>query len=278
MHRYKQIEYKAGATLEIIKCIPRGCRAGVDRDPDRSKKTPDEIREANMRQAARKLARKINTNFKPGDWHMILTYKRENRPEPEAAQKNIKKFLDKMRDRFQRRGFELKYILVTEYKKKSIHHHLVINSVNDGKKTTIDMAREVWKGKGNMKLVPLYEEGEYQKLADYLVKETEETFREEGTPFRQRYSCSRNLIMPKPEIRMRKAKTWKQEPKPRPGYYILQDSLYNGFDKVGFPYQRYVMVKLDPEESDWEYGNRWEGGTDGKKDVQSEHLSKRKSK
>lgn len=260
MHKYKQIEYKAGATIEIIKCIPRGCRAGVSRGQPR-KKTPEEMREANMRQAARKLARKINANFRPGDWHIIMTYKRECRPDPEEAQKRIVKLLDKLRDRFRRRGWVFKYILVTEYKKKSIHHHLIINQCNDGKATTVDMIRKLWKENGHLQMVPLYEDGEYQHLADYLVKETEETFRESETPFRQRYSCSRNLVNPKPITRLRKAKTWKPEPKPRKGYYILPDSLYNGYDKMGYPYQRYTMVKLNPTDADWDYkADQPEGG------------------
>lgn len=34
-------------------------------------------------------------------------------------------------------------------------------------------------------------------------------------------------------------------PKPIEGYYIEQDSLYNGFDNMtGYPIQRYTMVKL----------------------------------
>ena len=41
--------------------------------------------------------------------------------------------------------------------------------------------------------------GEYSELASYLIKETEETFREEDSPFKQRYSCSRNLITPEPK-------------------------------------------------------------------------------
>ena len=32
MRKYKQIEYKAGATLEIIKCIPYGLRKGHPRE------------------------------------------------------------------------------------------------------------------------------------------------------------------------------------------------------------------------------------------------------
>ena len=252
VHRYKQIEYKAGATIEVIKCIPRGCRKGADRGLGR-KKTPEEMREANLRQAARKLARKINANFRPGDWHITLTYKRENRPEPKEAQKVVAKLLDNLRREFKARGFTLKYVLVTEYKQKAIHHHMVINQVNDGKATTIGIVRKNWKDRGHIQAVPLYEDGEYQTLAEYLVKETEKTFRDPEAPFKQRYSCSRNLITPKPECRNRTAKKgWKLDPKPRAGYYIIRESLYNGFDRLGYPYQRYVMVKIHPTDADWE--------------------------
>ena len=175
MHRYKLIEYKAGATIEIIKCIPRKYRGG--KSIPREKKTREEIQGANMRQAARKLARKINANFMPGDWHVTLTYR--DKPTKEAAQECIANFLDRMRDRYKRRGHPLKYVLVTEYKGKRIHHHIILNNINDGKKTTADFVREIWKGKGNPKFVPLYDSGEYQTLAEYLIKETEKTFREE---------------------------------------------------------------------------------------------------
>lgn len=250
MHRYKQIEYKAGITVEVIKCIPKGCRDGIERIP-LPKKSKEEIRNANMRQAARKLARKINANFRPGDWHVTLTYKKEERPDPETAAKNIKDLIDKLRDKYKKHGFVLKYVHATEYKNKAIHHHLIVNNVNDGASTTVDYIRKYWKGRGNPKFVPLYDNGEYKTLAEYLIKETEKTFRADDSPNKQRYSCSRNLITPPPECRMRKAKTWKLEPKPRPGYYIDRDSLYNGVDKLGYPYQRYVMIKLNPTEEDW---------------------------
>lgn len=249
MHRYKLIQYKAGATIEIIKCIPRKYRK--ENQGGRYRKTQKEMREANMRQAARKLARKINANFKPGDWHVTLTYR--DKPSCEEAQKTIENFLDRMRDRYKRRGFPFKYILVTEYKSRRIHHHVIINNINDGKKTASDFVREIWKGKGNPKFVPLYDSGEYQTLADYFTKETERTFREDGCPFKQRYSCSRNLIDPQPTYKTVKVKSkWEMDPKPRKGYYIIGDSLYNGFDKLGYPYQRYVMVKIAPKASDWE--------------------------
>lgn len=249
MYRYKQIEYKAGITIEVIKCLPKGCRKG------QRKTTPEEIAESNMRQAARKLTRKINANFRPGDWHVVLTYRRDGRPSPEQAQKNIKKLIDGLRERYQRMGFILKFIHATEYKNKAIHHHLIINNVNDGKKATSDYIRELWKGdgRGNRYFTSLYDNGEYRILAEYIIKETEKTFRDKDSPVRQRYSCSRNLIDPKPDCRMRETKTgWIKEPKPRPGYYIDQETLFNGTDKLGYPYQRYVMIKLNPTEEDWE--------------------------
>lgn len=251
MHRikFKQIEYKAGITIEVIKCMP-GKKGSGER-----KTTPEEIAESNMRQAARKLTRKINANFKPGDWHVVLMYKKDNRPSLEQAQKNVKKLLDSLRDRYKKNAFALKYILVTEYYKKSIHHHIIINNVNDGKKATTDYIRELWKGegKGSKHFTSLYDDGEYKQLAEYLIKETEKTFRDSDSPVRQRYSCSRNLINPKPKIIPRETKgMWKMNPKPRPGYYIDQDTLYNGTDKLGRPYQRYVMIKLNPTAEDWE--------------------------
>lgn len=264
MHRYKQIEYWTGMVIEVIKCIPRESRKGEHREKMK-KKTPEEIQEANMKQAARKLARKINANFRPGDWHVTLTYRREDRPDPEKAQKYLEKFLADLRKEYKKHGFELKYIQVTEYKRKAIHHHLILNNVNDGKKTTANYVRQFWKGKGNPNFKPLYDNGEYHQLAEYFIKETEKTFREGDSPVKQRYSCSRNLITPKPHIRTRKAKTWKKDPAPRPGYYIVKDSLYNGVDKLGYKYQRYIMIRLVPDDEDWqetEDGNWPE--TDGK--------------
>lgn len=251
MHRYKQIEYKAGATIEIIKCIPKQHREdwkGVRQA--RRKKTKEEMDEANLRQAARKLTRKINANFRPGDWHLILTYRKDARPEPEEAKKQLKDFISGAREIYKKNGFALKYIHTTEYLNKGIHHHIIINNINTGKLTTADIVRKLWKGKGNPKFVPLYDNGEYKQLADYFIKETRKTRKD--NPHKQSYSCSRNLIIPQPEKRIRKVKkTWDMDPRPRKGYYIDQDTLYNGTDKLGYPYQRYVMVKIDPTEEDW---------------------------
>ncbi len=254
---YREITYKAGATKEIIRYYPKGTRKGITRGPIR-KKTREEIREANRRMAQRELERIMNANFRPGDWHVTLTYRKELRPTPEEARDTLKKFLGKLRRRYRKNGFELKYIVATEYLSKHIHHHLVVNAVNTGKETTADMIRELWTDRstggirGNPKFVQLYDNGEYSQLASYLIKETDRTFRSEGSAVGQRYSCSRNLVHPQKQVKDKPNKTWKKEPQPSKGYYILQDSLYNGFDRMGYPYQRYVQVKLNPCDADWE--------------------------
>lgn len=251
MHKYKQIEFKAGITIEIIKCYPYGMRKGQSRQ--RVKKTKEEMQEANMRQAARKLARKINANFKPKDWHITLTYRRGTRPDAEQAKKNIKALFVSLRSEYKKSGFALKYICATEYLNKAIHHHLIINNINDGKRTTTDLIHELWKGKGNPHFEHLYDDGEYSQLASYLIKETEKTFRSKKGVNKQHYTCSRNLITPKPETKtITVKKGWEKEPSPRKGYYIKKDTLYNGFDKLGYPYQRYIMVKINPKENEWE--------------------------
>lgn len=250
MHRYRQIEVRCGAALEVIKCHPRGMRKGVGREP--VQKSPEEIQKANMKQAAKRLARLINANFRPGDVHVTLTYRKENRPDPQEAQKNLEDFRKAMRKKYRKAGKELRWIAVTEYKSKAIHHHMIINNINDGVFTTMDYIRELWKGRGSPKFVQLYDDAEYTQLADYLIKETEKTFRDPDSPVKQRYSCSRNLVQPKVTRKDKKIKgDWEQEPKSREGYYIVKDSLYNSVDKLGYAYQRYVMVKLAPTEADW---------------------------
>lgn len=254
MHKYRQITYRLKNSIEIIKCIPAAYRKGQERGERIRPKTKEEIRKANMQQASRKLARKINANFSPGDYHLILTYKKA--PDKQTAQENLKLFLKSLRKGYKKTGNELKYIAMTEYRGRRVHHHLVINNIQMVGRTVPGLIRSFWKPHGGIQLVPLYDSGEYSELASYLIKETEETFREKDSPFKQRYSCSRNLINPEPEIENKEVKhTWRRNPKPPTGYYIKPDSLYNGLDKMGYRYQRYILIKLNPDGEDW--GENW---------------------
>ena len=110
----------------------------------------------------------------------------------------------------------------------------------------LKLIRKHWEY-GHIALTDLYEEGAYQRLAEYIVKA--ETKDPEG---KSSYKRSRgNLIEPQAEskIMLRKAKK---------GYYIIADSVVSGENPVtGYPYQRYMMQRLpkvgaiEREDAEW---------------------------
>lgn len=239
---YFKTTVKAGATIEVTKSYTK--RVGVKNRGKREKPTPEEMRKVNERNSERSLRLKINANFGVDDLFITLTYRRDERPEPDQAKNNIKNLIDGLRSEFRKCGEELKYINVTEYKNKAIHHHLIINHIAG--RDVPGMVRKRWKyGRPNFKL--LDNTGQYKDLAAYLIKETSKTYKENDGGHKQRYSCSRNLIMPPPKTEIiRKAVRWLPDPKPVKGYYIDKDTVYNGIDPfTGREYQRYTMVKLD---------------------------------
>lgn len=138
----------------------------------KKKVTPEEVEKINERNTVNKLRRKLKANFTEDDWHLVLTYKKDARPDLEEAKKILDKFLRKMRSAYKKERQELKYILVTEYQNKAIHHHMVINNTPN----TVTMVKKYW-SYGRPNFSPLLEEYTFGDLADYLLKETRKTFR-----------------------------------------------------------------------------------------------------
>lgn len=231
----------AGATIEVTKSYTK--RIGAKARGKREKPTPEEIEKVNERNAERTLRLKINANFCTDDPFITLTYRKGERPTPEQAKENIKKLIDGLRTDYRKLGDELKYINVTEYKNKAIHHHLLINHIEGA--DVSKMVRERWKfGRPDFKY--LDDTGQYKDLAAYLIKETSKTYKDNDGGHKQRYSCSRNLVMPTPKTEIiKKAARWIPDPKPIKGYYIDKDTVYNGVDPfTGREYQRYTMVRI----------------------------------
>ncbi len=246
---YFKTTVKAGKTIEVTKSYTK--RVGPPCRGGREKPTPEEMERVNERNAERILRIKINANFGVDDLFVTLTYRRDERPTPEQAKKNVKKFIGALRKIFRKLGVELKYVNVTEYKNKAIHHHLIINHIEG--EDVAKMVRRLW-GFGRPDFKFLDGTGQYRDLAAYLIKETSKTYKENDGGHRQRYSCSRNLVMPpsRTEI-VRRAARWLPDPKPIKGYYIDKDTVYNGVDPfTGREYQRYTMVRAN-------YGGGWHG-------------------
>ena len=202
----------------------------------KQKATPEQIKKQNRSNKVRSIRRYILNNFMPGDYWITLTCGREHRPpDMSAALKQRKDFCDKLRALYRKAGHELKWMAVTEVGSRGgVHHHLIINRIPDGD----ILMKKAWPyGKVYMEL--LYEDGGFKKLAEYMVKQTEEAAE-------AKYSHSRNLVKPEPEVKYYKRP---QKIKIPEGYYLDEESFVEGINPVtGFPYKHYALVKIKKRE------------------------------
>lgn len=236
---YVQSITRAGKTVEIEKYYTYRCKAkGVKRGEVKNP-TSEEQEKINLRQAEKKLRRRINANFVEGDFHIICDYKKEERPSTkEEMREDIEKALRKLRGEFKRQGKELKYIHVMEIGSKgATHHHLVINYIDT------KILQKCWT-KGRVKVFPLDDTGQYGELAAYLIKQTSKSKELQS----KKWNSSKNLIIPEPEITIINHREWFRTdatPKPKKGYYIDKNSIKKGIDKFsGYGYLRYTMIKI----------------------------------
>lgn len=240
MYLKKTWEY--GNRIEVKKY--HTLRYGIkgEKREKRKKPTPEKMALANERAAKRKLMRLMIGNFKRGDWHLTLTYTKEKRPSVEESKKILKQFFKRLRRVYKLAGAELKYIIVTEWQGKALHHHLAINNIPGFSENIVD----IWTH-GGIHLTPLYPNQDYAGLAEYFVKETSDTFRKKDNPYKQRWSCSRNLKKPKEKVEVVKANCWRDDvvvPKKlqAQGYSLMPDSVVQAFDAWGYPYQTYTFI------------------------------------
>ena len=200
----------------------------------------------NERLAIQKLRWRLNANFRPGDYHLVLHYFDKSR-EFLSCKDDLKALLKSLRRKCAQLGIPLKYIAVTETKRMTnIHHHIVINKMD------LQIIADIWEriaGSGGVSLRPLDKRGNHAKLAAYLIKEsrsTMERYRELGLRGK-RYSASRNLIIPEPHYEIISASGWRKDPRARRGasLYKFDDGSTTraGWHEVsGYPYQEYYEI------------------------------------
>lgn len=230
----------AGAIVLRRKIGRKSNRKGESKAPKQNP-TSEEVEKINARYAERTLQIKLHHNFKPGDHHIIPTY-RGVEPTKSEAKEDLRIFKRELRKEYKKLGLAFKWIAVTEYENRRIHHHMVINQG-----ISVKRIRELWE-KGNVHERPLSKSGDWRKLGEYLIKETSKTFRNPDAVGKLRYSCSRNLIMPEVFKEEIEASELLDDPKPIKGYYIDQDSIYKGMNPVTErPYVEYVMLPLNAE-------------------------------
>ena len=234
---YREITI-AGRTIYIQEKASSRIKGGMKKRKGKQNVTTEAQKKINDRNAERDLAIKLNHNFRNGDYHLVLTYREA--PDQSKAKKNLTNFLQNVRRWSKKQGIEFKYIAVTEYEHTRIHHHVVCSKMDE------EVLTKYWKH-GYVKTTRLDETGNYQKLAAYLLKETNKTFREADNPTKRRYTCSRNIVTP-PNMRQEMKGKPSQEIKAFKGYYVDQDSI-KVYDHaiLEVKCREYMLVSLDDE-------------------------------
>jgi hypothetical protein len=224
---------------------------GEKREPKR-KATPEQVRKQNQKNRENYMRRKIKANFAEHDVWATLKHPKGAKLTAGQIKEEWTGFISTLRKLYRKAGHELKWINRMEIGSQGgAHIHVLVNRI-DG---TDLMLQECWTH-GRVYYASLYEEGGYKDLAEYIVKQPD------GQACRQlsllpeqerktfvRYSCSRNLIIPRPD--RKKYTHWTMRkiladgPKAKEGYYIDRDSIVQGVNAfTGMSYLHYTEVKI----------------------------------
>lgn len=212
--------------------------------------TIEAVKKVNQRRVAKKLRRLIDANFEPGDIYLTLTYKDIYKRVLKQAKKDLNRLMSKLKYRYGKRGMVFKWIKTTGIRKRgAAHHHIILNNI-DG----FDYIKELPKlwPFGTVDIKPLYEEGRYEKLAEYFVKhkqENEDELKESQTNERA-YSCSRNLRHPRVKRKIIREETILKAPKVPTGYRLEMDEDKDvGISKQsGYCYRYFRLIRISKRE------------------------------
>lgn len=239
---YRQKRFRLRGGQVVIQYHTARYGAPGQKRSKKSKPTPESMAATNRRRKARICQMKLLEHFTEGDYFTTLTYAKELRPpDMETASKQVGKALAFLRKEYRRRGHELKWIRNIECGTKGAWHiHLVLNRIPE----TDLLVQRAWKQFGKVVNKPMYEEGGFRQLADYITKtpETDPRLKE------SKYSASRNLPVPEPKEAVIGFKTFGKIRVPK-GYYLDADSVYQGTNSTtGYPYRVYTLLKLPEKE------------------------------
>lgn len=240
----------AGAVID--RCIKASFPRGGKRKK-KEKATLDAVKKNNDMLALKNLTRLINLNFYPGDLHTTLTYAEEL--SPEEANSELEKWIKRMRREYKKLDKEFYYIAVTEFKNKRIHHHVVMNYID------FQVINRQWK-MGRIRCTPLDKTRNYRVLAEYLIKETQKTFREPENATKRRWKPSRNLKRPvvkREWVSISQLFQNLDDIKPLKGYEIDRDTLRKYTNPVTkLDHLEYQMVSNEavPRLSVWRKGKK----------------------
>ena len=209
------------------------------------------------------MRRLIKKNFEPGDYWCALKYPEGLRKSVPEYKRDMLNFLTKCRRWWKKRGVPFKFIYRMEIGKLGgTHFHILVNRIpsETGQPTTDQLLQMAWTH-GVVNYENTYKKGWFENLAYYIVKMPDEDgqicmFDEEIRKEYIKYSSSRNLIRPEPEVKEYKRRTIKSialdPPEATDGYYVDKSSIKQGINPyTGLSYCHYIEYKKTVP---------WEGG------------------
>ena len=246
----KRNEYVLGDVIEREEFFDGRYGAPGEKRQKKKKATPEQMRYINAYNKAKRARHRLLLYFDEGDWLVTLTYKKEERPpDIKTVKKHLKKFTDKLREEYRKRGKELFWIRNIENNtRNNFHIHLVVKDIPDA--NVIKILNRLWTHGMISSPKPLYKTGGFRKLAEYITKDEHTTKEMLGEILDHKvteacYSTSRNMPLKPPDIK--KLKRWPKEPREKKGYYIDKESYFEGINPVtGCKYRRYTMYRIIP--------------------------------
>ena len=233
----------AGKTIEVdryhVNRIPKGPRE------KKKEESPERIKKSNLRRRTDRLRQLMNANFNDKEfWSMTLTYRKGEEPETiREVRDDASDFVRRLRKTAALFDVELRFIYCIGAGKHRRHVHITVNALPD-----MAIFKGCWTH-GHVSMTPLYSNGQYRDLADYYIKNAQETKEQEeamGEKPGRMFSCSQNLKQPIVEKRVVPGRV-KDEPQTIPGYYLEKGSVYKGVTSMGFPLIRYTLIKEEHE-------------------------------
>lgn len=252
MTKRKRYRFRYGNVIEVEEYHDGRYGGPGKKREKKAKPTEEQIRYINALNKAKRCRHRLLEYFKPGDIWATWTYEVKNRP-PDMAEalKDFQKAMRYVRKEFKKRGYEVFWIRNIEQGTRGAWHiHLIINEIGD----TASIIQKAWEKGGTwfteIKKSKFYDE-DFTQLANYMTKDehTTET-KQDGTAGKPRlkaanYRTSRNMPLPEPHVD--KLIRWKEEPKPKKGYYIA--NIHEGINPVtGYKYRRYTQIRLNRRE------------------------------
>lgn len=241
---------KAGNTEEVFTYTSGRIGLKIPVLPKMNETTEKQIKQ-NEKNATNKVRWYINGNFNQGDWWLTAEYPPNVRPSPEQVKTDIAKFTRNLRKIYQKEEKNFKYIFsVGIGKRGAAHLHIVLNYIEAEK--IANAWRKIVGTKETpyptMKFSPMDGRKNHADLAAYIIKNSCETYYDENRRvYGRRFCKSTNLIPPQIEVKIIHTK-YIREPRDRKEYYVDRRYTYQGIDENGYPYQHYILVRVNSDD------------------------------